>query len=85
MVRIKENSLKNRYKKMSNAKRGLYLGGKNPAAKAVICIETGEIFSTVKEAAASKNICRETIRNFLSGRSKGGGGYHWKYANKIGA
>lgn len=70
--------------KMRNAKKDLYLGANNPAAKSVICLDTGEKFPTVSSAAEAKHLCRTTISNYLSGRSKGGGGYRWKYANELG-
>lgn len=75
----KRDFTKETLQKMSNAKRGLFDGGNNPAARAVMCLETGEVFSSVKGAAIAKGICKGTIHNYLSGKSKGGGGYHWKY------
>ena len=37
--------------KMSEARKGKCVGDKNPRARAVICITTGEIFATIKEGA----------------------------------
>jgi len=37
--------------KISQKKKGLHKGSKNPSAKAVVCINTGEIFLTIQEAA----------------------------------
>lgn len=36
--------------KMSKAKEGLYLGGNNPSAKSVICLNTNKVFETIREA-----------------------------------
>lgn len=71
--------------KMRDAKKGLYLGSNNPAAKSVICLETGKIFPTTKSAAAFVNVSRGTISSCLSGRCKTAGGYHWKYVDELGA
>lgn len=37
-------------RKISEAHKGKYVGDKNPKARAVICLETGQRFTTVKEA-----------------------------------
>lgn len=66
--------------KMSDAKKVAYLGANNPAAKSVICLDTGEVFLTITDAAKAKQLCRDTIRKYLSGKSNGGGGYRWAYA-----
>lgn len=66
--------------KMSDAKKVAYLGVNNSAAKSVICLDTGEVFLTINDAARAKQLCRDTIRKYLSGKSKGGGGYRWAYA-----
>ena len=38
-------------KKQSEKKKGVFDGGDNPHAKAVVCIETGELFPTMKAAS----------------------------------
>ena len=47
--------------------------------KSVRCIETGEIFSSIKEAAKKFGIYPETIGRVLQGRQKTARGYHWEY------
>lgn len=37
--------------KMSMALKGKYAGSKNPSARKVVCINTGEVFDTVKQAS----------------------------------
>lgn len=69
-------------KKMSLAHKGKKTGAENPASRAIICIDTGEIFPTIKSAAKAKNLCRDTIQNYLNRKSNGGGGYRWKYYDK---
>lgn len=77
-------------KKMSEAHKGANLSvetrqklseslkGKN--AKAVICVETGTLYSSCTEAAESIGVANGTISMAVRGRRKTAGGYHWKYA-----
>jgi len=67
--------------KLSLSHKGKKTGADNPAAKSVMCIETGEIFPTTVSAAKAANVSRGTICSCLLGRSKTAGGYHWKYAS----
>lgn len=41
------------------------------------CVETGEIFNSIKLAAKSKGISSSSISNSLSGRIATAGSYHW--------
>ena len=45
----------------------------------VRCVETGEIFSSIKEAAEHYGLKRPNISAILSGKKKTCGGYHWEY------
>ena len=67
--------------RLSLSHKGKKTGADNPAAKSVLCIETGEIFPTTVSAAKAVNVSRGTICSCLLGRSKTAGGYHWKYAS----
>lgn len=60
-------------KKMSESSKG-----KN--AKAVICIETGILYSSATEAAESIGVTKGVISKAVRGVQKTAGGYHWKYA-----
>ena len=51
-------------------------------SKAVVCIETGEIFLSQKEAGIKKNICYAHICGCCKGKKQTCGGYHWRYASK---
>lgn len=46
----------------------------------VICIETGEIFSSGKEAGEAKGISRGSIAHVVKGNRKTAGGLHWTLA-----
>lgn len=83
-------------RKMSEARKGenAYWYGKKRdketiekcvahSRKPIICIETREVFSSISEASAIKNISRTAIGNCLSGISKTSGGYHWEYYKEL--
>lgn len=55
-------------------------GGKSPNAKKVICVETGETYQSVREAATAVNITRGRLIDALQGRHQTCAGFHWKYA-----
>lgn len=59
--------------------RNKFIGKNNGNAKTIICIETGQIFSTLKEAASWANTSRQNITGVLRGRQNTAAGYHWKY------
>jgi group I intron endonuclease len=50
-----------------------------PNKKKVICIETGEIFDTIRLAAKNKNTSENNLCSCLKGRLRTSGGFHWKY------
>ena len=57
---------------------------KDTRKKSVTCVETGEIFPTIKAAADSLNLKNPaSISGALHGRAKTAGGYHWKYTKEI--
>ena len=45
----------------------------------VLCVETGEIFHSVCQAAKSKNVYHTNIPKACRGKLYTTGGYHWKY------
>ena len=49
--------------------------------KPIICFETGEIFNSVKSAAASVGVTHSCISMALTGSIKTAGGYRWAYLN----
>ena len=53
-------------------------------ARKVRCVETGEVFDTIKEAAQAFGIKRCGINHCLAGRSKTAGGYSWEYVQHTG-
>ena len=56
-------------------------GVMNPAARAVRCIDTGEVFETIKAAADSKGIGRDPIAYVCHNKRKHAGGLRWEFAD----
>lgn len=52
---------------------------KGKTTKAVICIETGTLYSSVTEAAKSIGIAKSNITAVCRHKRERAGGYHWKY------
>ena len=64
-------------KKLSEAGKGLFAGDKNPRARAVICLETLDVFTTIKEA--KEWLGKGDVKACCQGKTKTCGGYHWMY------
>jgi len=54
-------------------------GAKNPAAKPVVNIDTGESFDTVRQAANGNIILASNITAVCMGKRRHAGGYRWQY------
>lgn len=52
---------------------------KTAQSKAVVCLETGAKYYSVREAERKTGISRTNIGHMLNGDQKTAGGYHWKY------
>ena len=52
-------------------------GEKSPGARKVVCLETGEVFGSIKDA--NEWIGKGDVAHCLRGRTKTAGGYHWQY------
>lgn len=50
--------------------------------KAVICAETGTVYSSIAEAAESIGVAKSGITKVLHGIYKTSGGFHWRYAGR---
>ena len=53
--------------------------GSAPQARKVICVESGEVFDSIKRAAESINAFTTSITAACAGRQKTCGGFHWRY------
>ena len=47
--------------------------------KKIRCIDTGEIFNSINEAAEKYNIHNSTLVHYLKGRGNSAAGYKWEY------
>jgi group I intron endonuclease len=78
--KIREKALNRRFSEETKNKISIATSGKNnPRAKQVKCIETGQIFDTVKEASQYFNVDNSSICKVCNGKAKTCGGYHWEY------
>ena len=50
--------------------------------RSVVCVETGEVFGSIKAAADTKGLQLPLIWKCCNGRQQTTGGYHWKYEEK---
>ena len=66
---------------MSEKKKGLYCGEKHPKARKVRCIDTGEIFNTIKDAEIKYNVSHGKISEVCAGKHgrKTAGGFKWEW------
>lgn len=55
--------------------------GAGRPSKLVVCVETGEVFDSIADAARAKGIynIKTRISAACKGNAKSAGGYHWKY------
>lgn len=51
-------------------------------AKAVLCVETGEVFEAVIDAANAKGVIHQNIIKVCRGERPRAGGYSWRYVEK---
>lgn len=68
---------------ISESKRGKYTMSDNPRAKCVRCVETGKVYSCMKEATAELGINNHNISSVCKGKLKTAGGFHWEYAEEV--
>lgn len=59
--------------------KGKYLGADRYNAKAVICVETGQVFDAISVASREMHVNRVSIIGCVKGQQHTAGGYHWKY------
>lgn len=64
---------------MSKLRKGKYTGKDSFSRREVVCLETGEIFDTIVEAAKIKCASASRIQLCCKGKAKGSGGFHWRY------
>jgi len=66
-------------KRLSEYMKGRCAGGKNPRAKKVLCIETGQVFGCISDAAKWLKSDRHDIVACCSGKKEAHKGYHFRF------
>lgn len=56
-------------------------GAKNHRAISVKCVETGKVYSYIKQVELETGIHRTSVGACLKGKLKSAGGFHWEYDN----
>ena len=59
------------------------LGGRNPRARRVRCVDTGEVFDCLRDASRWLHSVgkRGCVTSVVNGKNDTAGGYHWAYAD----
>lgn len=65
-------------KQLMRVKRPTMKGGKNPSARKIVNLSTGEIFETLKEANEKYGLSRSAIGNAIRRKTKSAG-FYWDY------
>lgn len=63
----------------ANRRRVVTNQGNSTTPKKVICVETGEVFSSIREAARHIGRANNGIMHCCKGKRKKCGGYQWRY------
>ena len=77
LSKLLEEEIENKHQKMSEDNKQKLI---ERSSKAVVCVETGEVFKSAREACAKYNLTPSTICCCCKGTQHTSGGYHWKYA-----
>lgn len=70
-------------KHLSESHIGIAKGEKNHKSRKVVCVETGEIFPTITDAAKSVGITHSRVRECCLGIRKTTKGYHWQFYDAV--
>ena len=70
--------------KSENEVHKIYTLGKTSGSmippKKIMCVETGQVFKSERDAAKFAGVTQGAISAAVRGKSKVSGGYHWRYA-----
>lgn len=77
----KKHSDETRKRMSEHAKKRNLTNGRNPRARKVECINTGEIFDSVKEAAEKYGLARTSVNGCCRGHRNNCFGYKWRYVD----
>jgi hypothetical protein len=66
-------------KRMSESRKNRHMGKDNPTSRKVRCVETQEVFNSIKEVGRLKNISTGHISDCCRGIRNTTQGFHWEY------
>ena len=75
---VSEN-IKHSYTANKERGRGGCKIGDGPNKQQCLCVESGEVFESISEAARVKGLQRTNISACINGKQRTCGGYHWEY------
>jgi group I intron endonuclease len=84
-VKLSEHNSGNRnpfFGKHHSAETKHLMESRKPKKK-VVCIETGDVFSSTRNAERATGIGHSEIIKCCKGKSHTAGGYHWKYESEV--
>lgn len=67
------------HRKINSAETRAKISANSKNKKKVVCVETGQVFDTVKDASAWLRMSPNAVSNAVCGYAERAGGYHWKY------
>ena len=73
-----KTSVYNRAKLHSGCPKCAVVKRKNKLSRQILCVETGKIFNSLKDAGKEVNRSESAVRYCISGKTKTCGGYHWQ-------
>lgn len=76
--RLIKEEYKNKHRKLSEGEKQMII---ERSSVSVVCVETGEVFSSIRNACKKYEISPSAICNCCKGNAKTAKGFHWKYAN----
>lgn len=66
-------------RKINSAETRAKISANSKNKKKVVCVETGQVFDTVKDVSAWLGMSPNAVSNAVCGYAERAGGYHWKY------
>ena len=70
--------------RMAEKRRSLFSNRENNwFSKSIVCVETGEVFCSITDAAEKYGIDKSSITKVCNGNRKTAGGMRWKYAPTV--
>ena len=84
-AKISEASIENAKNNPNYGMKGKHHSEETKAkiSKKCVCIETGIVYYSTKEAKIQTGICDTSIQKCCRGKQQTAGGYHWKYYEEV--